>query len=226
MFYFNTSPIIDVSGLDTSSVTNMAEMFSSTFALEELDLSSFDTTSVTTMSSMFNAAGSVSGSLTVDLSGFNTSSVTGTGFEAMFSFTYISSIDVTGFDTSGATSLFGMFFNNPFLETISGVSDFDTSNVTNMDDMFGSNSNLTGIEIDQWDVSSLASAARFMDGSDNAIDTAQYDQILLNWSAQSLQNDVVIDFGNTQFTGGGAVEAAKAVLTDTYQWVITDGGPV
>ncbi|PCV84400.1 BspA family leucine-rich repeat surface protein, partial [Listeria monocytogenes] len=44
---------LDLSGLDTSAVTNIYGMFQNCISLEELDLSNFDTSSVTTMSYMF-----------------------------------------------------------------------------------------------------------------------------------------------------------------------------
>ncbi|EAH1362018.1 BspA family leucine-rich repeat surface protein, partial [Listeria monocytogenes] len=44
---------LDVSNFDTSSVTNMAAMFSDNEKVEKLDLSTFDTSSVTNMGTMF-----------------------------------------------------------------------------------------------------------------------------------------------------------------------------
>ena len=50
---------IDLSGLDSSKVTNMEYMFNECGHLVELDLSSFDTSSVTSISNMFNYAGNL-----------------------------------------------------------------------------------------------------------------------------------------------------------------------
>jgi len=68
---------IDVTLLDTSSVTNMAAMFAHTHSLTSLDLSGFDTSNVTSMIAMFAYTGSLT---SLDLSGFDTSSVTDMGY--------------------------------------------------------------------------------------------------------------------------------------------------
>ncbi|EAC5449671.1 BspA family leucine-rich repeat surface protein, partial [Listeria monocytogenes] len=70
---------LDVSGLDTSAVTNMNCMFNYCSVLEELDVSNFDTSSVTTMRDMFGSSGKLE---KLDVSNFDTSSVT--TMQAMF----------------------------------------------------------------------------------------------------------------------------------------------
>lgn len=52
---------MDLSGLDTSGVTDMSSMFSGCTLLQAVDLSSFDTSSVTNMSSMFKGCESLGG---------------------------------------------------------------------------------------------------------------------------------------------------------------------
>ena len=66
---------IDLSGFDTSKVTNMGLMFEGCSSLTTLDLSGFDTSNVTgSMGSMFEGCSRLT---TLDLSGFDTSNVTG-----------------------------------------------------------------------------------------------------------------------------------------------------
>ena len=55
MFHISQATILDVSGFNTSKVTNMYNMFASSKAVT-LDLSSFDTSNVTNMFYMFNNA--------------------------------------------------------------------------------------------------------------------------------------------------------------------------
>jgi surface protein len=62
---------IDLSGLDTSKVTNMGGMFRDCVSLSTLDLSGLDTSKVTNMYEMFYNCSSFS---TLDLSGFDMSS--------------------------------------------------------------------------------------------------------------------------------------------------------
>jgi surface protein len=87
---------LDVSGLDTSKVTDMSYMFSEDDALTGLDLSGFDTSKVTSMAGMFRSCDALK---TVNLSNFNTSSVT--DMNNMFYYDLaLESLDLSGFDTS------------------------------------------------------------------------------------------------------------------------------
>ena len=47
------------------------------------------------------------------------------------------------------------------------------------------------------------------------------------WASQAtIQNDVSLGVGATKYTSGGAAETGRNILTGTYGWTITDGGPV
>ena len=67
---------LDLTGFNTSAVTNMASMFSSCSGLTSLDLTGFDTSAVTNMGEMFR---NCSGLTSLDLTGFDTSAVTNMG---------------------------------------------------------------------------------------------------------------------------------------------------
>jgi hypothetical protein len=59
------------------------------------------------------------------------------------------------------------------------------------------------------------------------LSTSNYDALLTGWnSLPSLQSNVLFDGGNSQYTAGGAAEAARTNLATTYNWTITDGGSV
>ena len=64
---------IDLSGFDTSNVTNMNYMFQSCNVLETVDLSNFDTSKVTNMRSMFYMCRNLK---KLDISNFDTSKAT------------------------------------------------------------------------------------------------------------------------------------------------------
>ena len=106
-------------------------MFSYCRSLSSLDLSGFDTSSVTTMSFMFSGCSSL---VSLDLSGFDTSSVTtmSSMFEGCSS---LVSLDLSGFDTSSVTTMSGMFSGCSSLVSLD-LSGFDTSNITYMGSMF------------------------------------------------------------------------------------------
>lgn len=47
------------------------------------------------------------------------------------------------------------------------------------------------------------------------------------WPSQTTpQSNVSWGMGTTQYTAGGNAEAGRNILTGTYGWTITDGGPV
>ena len=57
----------------------------------------------------------------------------------------------------------------------------------------------------------------------SAMTQANYDALLISWAAQSVQSNVA--FGTSaQYTAGGAAEAARNTLVNTYSWTISDGG--
>ncbi|EOB3787203.1 BspA family leucine-rich repeat surface protein [Listeria monocytogenes] len=167
---------LDVSGLDTSTVTNMKNMFYKCRVLKELDASNFDTSSVTDMNSMFgycesleklNVSNFDTSSVNdmyymfrdckalekLDVSNFDTSSVTNMG--AMFvNSTSLKELDVSNFDTSSATTMQAMFSTCRALEKLD-LSNFDTSSVTNMAAMFAACNSLEELDLSNFDTSSV-----------------------------------------------------------------------
>ena len=122
---------LDLSNFNTSSVTDMSEMFCDLENLAFFDLSNFDTSNVTNMSYMLAGMNSLT---FLDLSNFNTSKVTDMSgmFDALSGLT---SLDLFNFDTSKVTNMYAMFANMSSLISLN-LSNFDTSKVTNMRYMF------------------------------------------------------------------------------------------
>ncbi|WP_120213108.1 BspA family leucine-rich repeat surface protein, partial [Listeria monocytogenes] len=140
----------DVSGLDTSAVTNMKKMFYNCRTLEELDLSNLDTSSVNNMNSMFGYCESLE---KLNVSNFDTSSVTNMG--GMFvNSTSLKELDVSNFNTSSVTDMGGMFGSCRALEKLV-VSNFDTSSVTNMMSLFAACNSLEELDVSHFDTSSV-----------------------------------------------------------------------
>ncbi|EJS5844645.1 BspA family leucine-rich repeat surface protein [Listeria monocytogenes] len=105
---------LDLSGLDTSAVTNIYGMFQYCSGLEELDLSHFDTSSATNMYSMFSDCKSLE---KLDVSNWDTSSVTNMQF--MFSnCASLEELDLSNFDTSSVTTMSYMFQLCPALKSL------------------------------------------------------------------------------------------------------------
>ncbi|MCU07314.1 BspA family leucine-rich repeat surface protein [Listeria monocytogenes] len=141
---------LDVSGLDTSAVTNMKNMFYKCSVLKELDLSNWDTSAVNNMNSMFGYCESLE---KLNVSNFDTSSVNDMYY--MFrDCKALEKLDVSNFDTSSVTNMGGMFVNSTSLKELD-VSNFNTSSVTDMGGMFGSCRALEKLDVSNFDTSSV-----------------------------------------------------------------------
>jgi surface protein len=148
-----------------------------------------------------------------------------TNMSAMFRFCSKFNQDISNWDTSACTNMSFMFdgctiFNQP-------IGSWNTSNVTSFSSTFKScpafNQDLSG-----WSIASLTTASVLM-SSTNAFNTTNYDLLLdstTGWASQStIQNNVTLST-MPQYTAGGNAEAGRNLLTGTYGWTITDGGPV
>ncbi|RGB57913.1 BspA family leucine-rich repeat surface protein [Lactococcus petauri] len=135
----NFSRTMDLSSFDTSQVTNMRYMFDQFRLRDSGSLSfppSFDTSQVTDMSGMFQWV--IGGSISdLDLSRFNTSKVT--DMRNMFRQSDFRTLNLTSFNTEKVTNMSGMFAGTSGLETLD-LSSFDTGEVTDMSSMFGGSS--------------------------------------------------------------------------------------
>lgn len=139
---------VDLSGLDTSKVTNMSFLFEGCSRLSALDLSSFDTSNVTYMVSMFKGCSKLT---SLDLSGFDTSSVT--SMTAMFAdCSSLSTLDLSGFSTSQVTDMSYLFSFCSSLASLD-LSGLDTSEVEDMTHMFLGCSELTTLDLTSFDTS-------------------------------------------------------------------------
>lgn len=115
-----------------SQCTNVDRMFSNLKALTSIDLSGFDTSNVTNFQWMFYNCNNLTS--VVGLENFNTSKAT--TFEYMFyGCEKLPDINVTNFDTSNATTLKGIFQNCKAVTTMD-ISSFSTEKVTVIHDIF------------------------------------------------------------------------------------------
>ena len=148
--YCDSLTSIDLSGLDTSSVTDIYRMFYECPELTSLDLSNFDTSKITTMSQAFCHCDSLA---SLDVSNFDTSGVT--DMSGMFSLCdSLASLDLSNFDTSGVTDMSVMFYGCSSLASLD-VSGLDTSKVTNMSYLFYGCSSLTSLDLSGLDTSKV-----------------------------------------------------------------------
>lgn len=147
--FFNCNALekLDVSNLDTGNVANMSGMFSLCSSLTELDVSGFDTGNVADMSLMFESCVSLAD---LDLSNFDTGSVT--NMNMMFGeCSSLTKLDLSGFDTGNVFDTRSMFSGCGSLIELD-VSSFDTGNVNNMSSMFAGCRSLTNLDLSNFDM--------------------------------------------------------------------------
>ncbi|EHZ7968107.1 BspA family leucine-rich repeat surface protein [Listeria monocytogenes] len=158
--YANKLTELDVSGLDTSAVTNMQNMFQYCRALEELDVSHFDTSSVTTMRGMFQYCELLD---KLDVSNWDTSSVT--TMQSMFDeCNSLEILDVSNWETSSVTNMLSMFRYCTSLKELA-VSNWETSSVTTMGVQFAYCTSLKELDISNFDTSSVTNMYAMFVGS-------------------------------------------------------------
>ena len=130
---------IDITGSDTSQITNMSNMFYGNDALTQIiGLNTLDTSNVTNMSYMFAYLKSMEN---LDLSSFNTEKVT--NMSSMFSDSSMKTIDLSSFNTSNVTDMGSMFSSLPNLTTVYVGNNWSTIKVTSSS-LFWNVPNLVG----------------------------------------------------------------------------------
>ena len=143
---------IDLSGLDTSNVTDMGYMFQETSALTNVNLNGLDTSNVTDMEYMFERASALTN---VNLNGLNTSNVT--SMNRIFAYMdSLETLDVSHFDTSKVTDMTAMFQGLSKIKKLD-LRNFNTSKVNIMRLMFNNCTSLTDLNVTSFDTSNVNS---------------------------------------------------------------------
>ncbi len=155
---------VDFHNVDTSSVTNMEEMFYGCRNITSINVSGWNTANVNSMRSMFDNCQRVT---SIAVTGFNTSNVT--DMKRMFaSCNAVTSINASGWDTRKVTDMEEMFRGCRAATSIS-VSGWDTSIVTTMKDMFCNCYVLESIDLSSFDMTNVTSVQLF--GEDFKLET-------------------------------------------------------
>lgn len=236
---FNMTAPSTMNDWDVSSVTNFQNAFY-VCAKFNTYINDWDVSNVTTFQNMFNNSG-----YNQDLNKWNVSN--GLNFSYMFYQANLFDGDVSTwqFSTTGEINLqyiFGVARNFD-----GDISNWNTERVTKMQQMFYNahrfNQNLNSWDLsnctsvyrmfygldfydqpmDNWDISNVTDFREFMRNSDG-YSTANYDALLISWSAQDVSLNESINFASSQYTAGGAAEAARTFLITNKGWTITDGG--
>ncbi len=131
---------LNLSGWNTSNISNMEYMFYFCYALTSLNLSGWKTENVTKMDYMFSNCKRLT---SLDLSDFNTSKVT--VMNSMFlGCSSLTSLDLRNFNTAKVTNMSSMFNGCTALETIYVGSGWSVTNVTGSTNMFNNCTSIKG----------------------------------------------------------------------------------
>ena len=160
--------LLDVSGWDTSNVTDMSYAFYYCSSLTEIEgIEDVDTSNVTDIKYIFNSCNSLT---SLDLSGWDTSGLENTddyqkNYQIFYNCSSLTSLNVTGWDTSGLQYLRDLFYGCSKLPEIIGINTWDTSNAKLMYGLFYGCSNLTSLDLSNWRTANVTSMFNLFRGT-------------------------------------------------------------
>lgn len=166
-----TADPIDLSGFNTSKVTNMQGMFSGSH-FPFIDIRHFDTSNVTNMESMFADLHKVT---SLDLSGLNVKKVS--NIQHIFSGSNdLQSLNLAGWELDSITSMYSLFSNLPKLTSLN-LNGFTTKNVTDMTYMFAGTKKLANLDLSSFDTSKVTTMERMFQNMEslNSINLSSFD---------------------------------------------------
>jgi surface protein len=224
--YFNNTgdkaKIIDIKQWGNIAWTSLNNAFRGCSNLVGTYTDAPDLSGVITLNSAFRDCSVFTGKVSNwDVSNVNT-------MGSMFRSASLFNGDCSSWDTSNVTEMNSMFqvaraFNQD-------ISNWDVSNVTDMVLMLN-NTNDFDQNLGSWDIS-IVTDFRFF-ATSATFSTSNYDAILIGWEAtlqaafpngSGYTPSISINFGNSEYTGGGAAEASRTSLINNFNWTITDGG--
>tara|TARA_R110002012_G_scaffold148405_1_gene307180 strand:- start:5185 stop:5985 length:801 start_codon:yes stop_codon:yes gene_type:complete len=139
-----------------------------------------------------------------------------------FSFSGCSNLTVSATNSPANTgNIIGCFYLVGSSSFTGGIAGWDMSNTQSCLYMCYNASSFNE-DISGWDVSNITDFGAAFSGT--AMSVANYDALLIAWSAQTVQSGVTFGI-SAQYTGGGTAAAARATLV-TKGWTIVDGGSV
>lgn len=230
MYAKNITRVVNMSEWDTSSASDMSEMFDDDDMTNLVGYQNWDMSTVTNTSSMF-----LNSTFTnpVDLSGWKTVHVT--DMSEMFS--WVNNFDmVSGIGSMKTDEVRNMslMFSSTKGSNLLDLSSWDTSKVTNMKSMFaGSALNLRGL--DKWKTSAVTSMSGMFSGADlknvsiniSGWDTASVKDMSYMFSSLDLTNGSIKGFESFNVSSvvnfQSMFEDAKINLLDMYGWKMGSG---
>lgn len=198
----------NISTWDVGNTTNINGMFRDATSFDQ-SLNNWDTSSVTDMGGVFSGATSFNS----DISNWNVSNVN--TFSGMFASATSFNQDITSWDVGGSTT-----FNASSMFKNATSFDQDISGWNWRNAYYDFNMPILGFNIALNDVFA----------GDTNFSTQNYDLLLISLASHAgfaplnTQPITLAGFGNCTYTAGGAAEAARNTLVNTYGWTLIDGG--
>ncbi len=219
--HWNTSSVEDMAGLFNRIGYSGDGLCSEGHRLDKLDIQKWNTSNVTDMTGLFNNVKFQD----VNLNSWDTSSVSSMGF--MFFNSEITNLNINDWDVSNVSYMAGMFRDAEIPNL--NINAWDTASVERMDTMFSSadidDLNFGYLEIPQvTDMTSMFtdSQINFITGSQATL-IDDYDQLLVDFAQQSVQQHVNFKAQGYHYCSQPAVQARERLVTDE-NWIIDDGG--
>ena len=213
MFQNSTGFSRNLNNWDASSVT-MLDNFANGGAFNG-DISTWDVSSVTTMSGMFRS----NTAFNQDLSAWVTTSLVimdNIFYQASSYNSPMNNWDVSGVSNFQNVFSFASSFNQP-------IGNWDMASSATRVDYMLRDADAFDQDISSWVVTSITNLGNFM-VSATGLSTANYDALLIAWDAQgAMAYSGTVNFGGSQYTSGGAAEAARTSLISKWGGII-DGG--
>jgi surface protein len=132
--------------------------------------------------------------------------------------------DLSSWDVSNVTAMRNMFTEaNAFNQDLSS---WNVSNVTDMGYMFDG-ADIFNQNLSSWNISSVSDVNDMF--RDSGISISNYTKILLSWSQLTLQDAAglgTVGPSSSPVPYCEAAQSARDIMTNTYNWSITDGGSV
>ncbi|MGB0522674.1 MAG: BspA family leucine-rich repeat surface protein [Flammeovirgaceae bacterium] len=194
---------------NVSNVTNMGDLFNSAFTFNQ-DISNWDVSNVTNMSATFVSASAFN----QDISNWNVSNVT--NMSAAFASASAFNQDLSNWNTANVTNM-----NSLFLAATAFNQDISKWNVSKVENMRGMFNGATTFNqnLGSWDISQVSNMLEMFNAS--GMSTSNYDQTLIGWSGQTLQNNVSLGATSVNYC---LASAERQSMIDNFSWTINDGG--
>ncbi len=213
-FFGCSNLLVSATDAPTITTTDLQSTFRAT-DLTGADLTSWDVSGVTNFLGCFFQSDFEGGNVsTWDVS-------SGVDFDSCFGFSDFDG-DVSSWNLASALYVDFLFYSTPNFNSDITI----TSATTNVNSMLQRAPSFDQ-DISNWSVAQITQFGNFMAGGGigaPTLSTANYDALLIAWDAQgAMSYSGTVNFGGSQYTSGGAAEAARTSLISKWGG-IADGG--